>query len=342
MAVVARNVDVDCFLVRRVVSALKIVLFLAALAAGAAHAQTRWDLPSAYPASSFHTQNLVQFAADVARATDGRLIITVHPGASLFKAPEIKRAVQGGQVAAGEVLLVNFENGHPLYGLDGIPFLASGYAQAFRLYQASRPGLEAQLAAEGMALLYTVPWPPQGIYTRRPIERLADLRGLKWRAYSPATARMARLVGALPVTVQAAELSQALATGVVDSYLSSGSSGYDSKTYEHLRYWYDTEASLPKNAVIVGRRALDALAPEVRAGLLAAARAAETRGWKLSEARNDWYKKALADKGMKVQAPSAQLQAGLRQVGERMAAEWLQKAGPTGQAILTTYRGTTP
>ena len=200
----------------------------AALVAVPASAQTKWDLPSAYPASNFHTENLQQFANDVEKASGGKLRIQLHPGASLFKAPEIKRAVQGNQAQAGEILLVNYENEDPLYGLDGIPFLATSYAEAFKLYKASRKALDDKLAKQGMMLLYTVPWPPQGIYTNRTLNSAADMKGLKWRAYSPATAKIAELVGAQPMTVQAAEVSQALATGVIDSYMSSGSTGYDS------------------------------------------------------------------------------------------------------------------
>jgi TRAP-type C4-dicarboxylate transport system substrate-binding protein len=225
------------------------VTFAAAVAltalSGAAAAQTKWDLPAAYPATNFHTENLVQFANDVDKASGGKLKITVHANASLFKANEIKRAVQGGQAPIGEVLLVNFENENALYGLDGVPFLATGYAESKKLYAAQRPALDKLLGAQGMKLLYAVPWPPQGIYTNRKLESAADMKGLKWRAYSPATAKIAELVGAQPVQIQAAELTQALATGVVDSYMSSGSTGFDSKTYEHVKNWYNTQAWLP-------------------------------------------------------------------------------------------------
>ena len=245
----------------------------AALSVAAVHAyaQTKWDLAAAYPATNFHTENLTQLAADVDKATGGKLKITVHANASLFKANEIKRAVQGGQAPAGEVLLANFENENPVYGLDGVPFLATSYADSKRLYDAQKPTLEKLLDRQGMKLLFSVPWPPQGIYAKKEINSVADLRGIKWRAYSPATAKIAELIGAQPVTIQAAELSQALATGVVESYMSSGSTGYDSKTYESLKYWYDTQAWLPKNAVLVNKKAFDSLDAATQAALTKAA-----------------------------------------------------------------------
>ncbi|MDD0838666.1 TRAP transporter substrate-binding protein [Curvibacter sp. HBC61] len=312
------------------------------LASTSSFAQTKWDLPTAYPATNFHTENLTQFAQDVDKASAGKLKITVHANASLFKANEIKRAVQGGQAQIGELLLANFENENPVYGTDGIPFLASSYAESKRLYDAQKPVLEKLLNAQGMKLLYTVPWPPQGVYTKKEIASVADLRGIKWRAYSPATAKIAELIGAQPVTIQAAELSQALATGVIESYMSSGSTGYDSKTYESLKYWYDTQAWLPKDAVIVNKKAFDALDPALQAAVVKAAADAETRGWALSAEKNEWYKKALTEKGMKIMPPSAKLSADLRQVGDIMLADWLKKAGADGEAIIAAYKKSAP
>ncbi len=312
-------------------------LALAGLALGAA-AQTKWDLPSAYPAANFHTENLVQFASDVQKDSGGKLVITVHANAALFKAPEIKRAVQGGQAQAGEVLLANFQNEWQVYGVDGLPFLADSYDAAWKLYKAQKPVLEKKLAEQGMMLLYTVPWPPQGIYVNKPINAAADLKGVKWRAYSPATARIAELVGAQPVTVQAAELSQAMATGVVESYMSSGSTGYDTKTYEHIKYWYDTQAWLPKNAVIMNKAAFDALDKPTQAALLKAAGEAETRGWALSKQKNGEYIDLLKKNGMHIETPSPQLKADMKKVGDVMLKEWLEKAGPEGQAIVDSYK----
>jgi len=318
---------------------LKFALSAAAFTlASQAFAQTKWDLPAGYAASNFHTVNLEQFAADVDKATAGKLKIQVHANASLFKAPEIKRAVQGGQAQIGEILLVNYQNEWPLYGADGLPFLADSYDSAMKLYRAQKPQLEKKLAADGMMLLYSVAWPPQGIYTKRTLNSAADMKGLKWRAYSPATARIAELVGAQPVTVQAAELSQAMATGVVDSYMSSGSTGFDSKTYEHIKNWYDTQAWLPKNAVLVNKKAFDALDKPTQDALLKAGAEAETRGWAASRAENTRTQDLLKKNGMNIITPPVQLKADMVKVGDVMLKEWLDKAGPEGQQLVDTFR----
>lgn len=321
---------------------MKLKLAFAHLAAalafgGSAFAQTKWDLPAAYPASNFHTVNLEQFAKDVDQASGGKLKIQVHANASLFKAPEIKRAVQQGQAQIGEILLVNYQNEWQPFGADGLPFLADSYDSSMKLYKAQRPLLDKKLAEQGMFLLYAVAWPPQGIYSKKPINSAADMKGLKWRAYSPATARIAELVGAQPVTIQAAELSQAMATGVIDSYMSSGSTGYDSKTYEHIKNWYDTQAWLPKNAVLVNRAAFNALDKPTQDALMAAGAAAETRGWAASQAENTRTQNLLKQNGMSIITPSPQLKADMKKVGDTMLKEWMDKAGAEGKAMVDAY-----
>ena len=309
-----------------------------ALSLGAsAMAQTKWDLPAAYPASNFHSENLVQFANEVDKASGGKLKITVHANASLFKAPEIKRAVQGGQAQAGEILLANFQNEWQIFGIDGLPFLADSYDTSMKLYRAQKPALEKKLAEQGMQLLYAVAWPPQGIYTKKPINSAADLKGIKWRAYSPSTARIAELVGAQPVTVQAAEFSRALATGVVESTMTSGATGVDSKLFEHLKYYYDAQAWLPKNAVIVNKAAFEALDAATKQALQKAAADAEIRGWAASKNVNTKTLETLKANGMQIAPPSAQLKADMKKIGDVMLKEWLEKAGPEGKAIVDAY-----
>ncbi len=309
-----------------------------ALAGGAANAQTKWNLPAAYPADNPHSENLVLFAKDVEAATGGKLQITVHAGASLFKAPEIKRAVQTGQAQMGEILLSIHENEDPIYGIDVVPFVATSFPDAMKLYKASKPAIEKKLAAQGIMLLFAVPWAPQGIYAKKELNTLDDMKGLKWRAYNVGTARIGEIVGAQSVTVQAAELPQALATGVVNSFMSSGGTGYDSKAWETLTHFYDTQAWIPKDYTIMNKAAFDALDKATQDAILKAAAAAEPRGWKMWQDKAQWYLDQLAAKGMKVQPPSPALKSGFQKVGEQLAQDWLKKSGADGQAIIEAYK----
>jgi TRAP-type C4-dicarboxylate transport system substrate-binding protein len=310
----------------------------AALFAAAAMAQTKWDMPTPYAATNFHTENVVQFAADVEKATGGKLKITVHPAASLFKANEIKRAVQGGQAQIGEILLSGYSNEDPIFGVDSVPFLATSYADSAKLWKVSKKATDERFAKQGMMILYAVPWPPQGIYSTKPINSVADMKGLKMRTYNPATSRIAELAGAQPVTIQAAELAQAMATGAVNANITSGATGYDTKAWEVVKNYYDTQAWLPKNVIFVNKKAFDALDKATQDALLKAAANAEERGTKVSEEKTKFYLSELAKNGMNVAPPSAQLKADFKKIGETMTAEWLKTAGADGQAIVDAFR----
>jgi TRAP-type C4-dicarboxylate transport system substrate-binding protein len=321
----------------RFVKTCAIAACVAALAAPAM-AQTKWNLPAAYPADNPHSVNLIAFAKDVATATGDKLQITVHPAASLFKAPEIKRAVATGQAQAGEVLISLHENEDPMFGIDVVPFLATSYPASKKLWLASKPAVEKKLASQGLMLLFAVPWGPQGIYVKKELNTIEDMKGLKWRSYNVGTSRIAELVGAQPVTIQAAELPQALATGVVNSFVSSGSTGYDSKAWETMTHFYDTQAWIPKNVTFANKAAFDALDKPTQDAILKAATVAEERGWKLAEEKSKWYLEQLQANKMKVLPPPPALKAGLEKVGEQLTADWSKKAGSDGEAVITAYK----
>jgi TRAP-type C4-dicarboxylate transport system substrate-binding protein len=321
----------------RLVKTLAVAACVAALA-GPAIAQTKWNLPAAYPADNPHSVNLTAFAKDVADLTGGKLQITVHAAASLFKAPEIKRAVATGQAQVGEVLISLHENEDPLFGIDVVPFLATSYPAAKKLWLASKPAIEKKLASQGLLLLFAVPWGPQGIYAKKELNTVEDMKGLKWRAYNVGTSRIAELVGAQPITIQAAELPQALATGVVNAFMTSGSTGYDSKAWESMTHFYDTQAWIPKNITFVNKAAFDALDKPAQDAILKAAATAEERGWKLAEEKAKWYLEQLAANKMKVIPPPPALKAGLQKIGEQLTADWSKKAGADGEAVIAAYR----
>ncbi|OGB23790.1 MAG: C4-dicarboxylate ABC transporter substrate-binding protein [Burkholderiales bacterium RIFCSPLOWO2_02_FULL_57_36] len=316
-------------------------LLLAATLAASSHvamAQAKWDFPTGYSANSFHTENLAQFAADVEKAVDGKLKLQVHPGGSLYKANEIKRAIQTGQVQIGEFILSGASNENPIFGVDSIPFVATSYAEAKKLATVSRPTIEKILAAQGMKLLYTVPWPGQSLYSNKPVTSAADLRGTKMRSYNPATSRIAQLLGAQPATIQLSELGQALATGAVDNFLTSSASGIESKLYEHVKNFYAVNAWLPKNAVVVSQKAFDSVDKPTQDAILKAAATAEDRGWKRSEKLDQEYLKGLADNGMTVSTPSQKLRDELLAIGDTMTAEWLRTSGDEGKRIIDAYK----
>jgi TRAP-type transport system periplasmic protein len=311
---------------------------IAGLAFGTAQAQTKWDMPTPYPDSNFHTNNVKQFAADVKAATGGKLEIVVHSNASLIKHPEIKRAVQTGQVNIGQILISVLANENPIFTFDSNPFLAPNYAQAKKLLRAARPYVEKRLDAQGIKVLMAVPWPPQGIYTKKPLNSTADLKGVKFRTYSPTTSEFAKQMGAIPTTVQVPEIPQAFLTGLVDAMITSGATGVDTQAWDYLKYYTDTQAFLPFNFVLVNKAAFAKLDPAVQKQVLDVAAKAEAQGWATSEAENEGYKKTMASHGITVQKPNAKLAAELDAIGKTMALEWMRKTGPDAQAILNELK----
>lgn len=304
----------------------------------AAFAATEWDMPMAYPESNFHTEYGHQFADDVRTCTEGSLDITIHSGGSLFKGNEIKRAVQVGQVPIGERFLSAHENENPIYGVDSVPFLATSYADSDRLWDASKGAVSAALEGDGLVLIYSAPWPAQGMYFKQDINSVADMKGIKFRAYNAATSRLAELAGMLPVQIEAADLAQALSTGVASAFISSGSTGYDTKIWELLTHFYDTQAWLPRNTVFANKAAYDGLTEPEQNCLQSSGEAASKAATAKSEELASWYLEQFKDNGMTVVAPSEQLQGELAAIGAKMTEEWLAAAGAEGAAVVEAYK----
>ncbi len=321
-------------LFRSVSLTLASVTLATSLLAGTSFAATKWDMPTPYGDGVHHTKNVKQFAEDVKKATDGELNIVVHSGASLIKHPEIHRAVRTGQVPIGEMFMGLLGNDNPVYKADNIPFLASNFDAAKKLWKASRPAIEKALEKEGLKLLYAVPWPPQGFYTKKPVTKVADFKGLKMRAYSPTTSRLAVLLGATPTTVQTPEIPQAFSTGIIDAMVTSPSTGVSSQAWDFVSNYTDTQAWIPKNMVIVNTKAFKRLDEKTQKAVLDAAATAEQRGWEMAMAETEAKTKILAEKGMKVAKPSAELIKELQAIGKTMGDEWVNEAGETGAEIL--------
>lgn len=315
-----------------------LALTVLGLAAGAANAGEKWDMPMAYNDGNFHTKNGKLFAEAVGMCTGGELEITVHGGGSLFKGNEIKRAVQTGQAQIGERLLSAHANENAVFGYDSVPFMATSFEDSEKLKKAASDTLTSVLDKQNLVMLYSVPWPPQGLYFKQKINATADMKGIKFRAYNAATSRLAELSGMLPVQIEAAELVQALATGVADSFISSGSTGYDKKVWEHLTHFYDTQAWLPRNTVFANKEAFDALPEQSQNCLKSSAMLASAAGTARSEQLTGWYVAQLADNGMTVAPPGDQLKADLLVIGETMSKEWTEAAGDDGKAIADAYK----
>ncbi|SHH81225.1 TRAP transporter substrate-binding protein [Cognatishimia maritima] len=312
---------------------------VAAVAGLAVTAQAdTWDMPTPYPDATFHTVNIHEFAKDVAAATDGKLEIKVHSAGSLFKHPEISKAVRSGQVPAGEFFMGLLTNDNPAFGIDALPFLATNYDDAERLWTAQEGVITEILDAQGLMPLYAVPWPPQGLYTTKEITSVDDLAGLKFRTYNATLEEFASLAGAAPTQVEVPDIPQAFSTGRVEAMITSPSTGANSKAWDFLTHYTDIQAWIPKNIVVVNKRAFRRLDEATQTAILDAAAAAEARGWEMSKAETDAKVAVLQENGITIVQPSDELMAGLREIGAQMLESWSEKAGDTGAALLQAYQ----
>jgi TRAP-type C4-dicarboxylate transport system substrate-binding protein len=309
---------------------------LTAAAAAPAMAE-KWDMPMAYSASNFHSATGAEFAKCVTTGTGGEIEIVTHPSGSLFKGADIKRAIQTGQAPIGERLLSGHQNENALFGFDSIPFLATSFDDSDKLWKAAKPSIENLLAEQNLTLLYAVPWPPQGLYFKNEVNSVDEMKGIKFRSYNNATSRLAELTGMLPVTIEAAEISQAFATGVAESMISSGATGYDRKVWESLNYFYEVDAWLPRNYVMVNSDVWSGVSDANKNVVTACAELAEYAGnWRAKE-YTGFTLQGLRDGGMTVGPASEQMTNESKEIGVTMTYEWLEAAGDEGKAIVDAF-----
>jgi TRAP-type C4-dicarboxylate transport system substrate-binding protein len=303
------------------------------LCSASAAAET-WSMPTPYGVNNFHTENIMQFAKEIEEQTNGELKIEVHPGGSLIKAPEIKNAVRGGQVPMGEVGLATMSNEDPILGVDSLPFLVNSYDQAQKLWEASKPATQAYFDKQNMMILYSVAWPPQGLYTTEEISDITQMAGVKFRAYNPLTARIAELMGAVPTQVELPDVPQAFSTGRVSAMITSPTTGAETKVWDFVSHFHNVQAFFPKNAVFVNKEAFASLSPETQQIVLDAAARAEKRGWEASRGQTEWALGVLRENGMNVHELEGKFATQLSDIGKVLIDEWREQTGEQGVNIL--------
>lgn len=314
-----------------------VTLLLIACFSAAASAQVTWKLATGYRTESFHTQNISTFANDVARTTDEALRIEVYPGNSLVALNDVRQAVQEGRVDAGETIMTSMVKDLSLAGADSVPFVVSSYADARRLWGLQKPTMERLLAQRGLKLLYAVPWPPQGLYSKRPIVDAKDFRGSNMRTYNDTTVRIAQALGATPVNVAMIDVGKALSEGRIDNMITSAVTGVESRVWDHVRYYYEINAWYPKNVVMVNLKRFNALPVATRTAVAQAAERAEKRGWAASEQAAMESVETLRRNGVKIGSTPPGLEREIQRIGERFSSEWVKAVGSDALEVFIPY-----
>lgn len=308
-----------------------------AMALAAPAFAANWDMPLPWPDGNFHTKNARTFAAEVSKVTDGRVNITVHSGGSLgFKGPEMLAVIRDGLAPIGDVYLSQQVGEEPILGIESIPYLVSGYEELRKLHEFFRPVVEKIAAKNNQKVLYMVPWPAPGIYTKVEAKTLKDLAGIKIRTYNKTTTELFNTIGMTSVQLPWGEVVPSLAAGTIDGVTTSASSGVDGKFWEFLKFFYPTGHVWSSDAITVNLDAWNDLSAEDRAAIQKLATELEPKFWEVSRSEDAAKMQILTDKGMNIGVVTEEMLSAMRKATADQITNFL-KATPDAKPALDAF-----
>jgi len=327
---------------RRRAGLLMVALIFTAVPAAA---QTiTWQMANEYPATSIHGEGDQFFAKELHERSSGRIAITHSFDAALgYRSKDLLEAVARGAVPVADMYIGALGDIHPFFLLPSLPFLAVTPEQARILNEVARPEYEPVLARHNQKLLYPSPWPPAGLWTRKPIAGMEALRGLRVRTADANATATLRAAGALPSQLSFADALPRIKSGAIDAVLSSGDGGAGQRLWEHLRYFTAINYSMTMSMVTMNLDVWNGLDTDLRLAVQGAARATSERQWKEIQTRIAYnYERMRANHVGIITEVTPGFTNGLREAGQVAIDDWLIKAGPRGQEILENYRKQLP
>ncbi len=295
------------------------------------------DLNAKYGANNFHTKGAEKFAKLVEKYTNGSVKIKVHAGSSLVKGNPLK-AVKDGTVPMTDMFIPFTAGGGKVFGISALPFIAKSYDDAYRLYQLSKPAYDKTCKKWNQKMLYAVSWPPSGIYTKKPINTIADFKGVKARTYDKNSANFVNMAGGNAVALPWGEVYSALRTGLVNAVVTSSASGKDGKFWEILTNFTKINYAYPLQAVTINLDYWNSLSKDQQSAVLKAAKEIEKAQWEASKNEDKVALKMLADHGMKISEASPQLAKELDGIAKKLLDDYLSNAGSDVKKIFKEYR----
>lgn len=319
------------------------VFLVASLAIGACAtsgiAKVRLDANSVWPPNNHNSIALEQFAEQVSEKTDGEVEIIVHVGGALgYKGPELLRAVRDGLIPISDMLTSGVAGDEPLCNIVTLPFLVRGFDEGRLLTQISRPYLDKALESKwNQKILYITPWPAAGLWTKREIKSIEDMKGLKTRTYDRNGALFMEAVGATPYALPFSEVYSALATGLIDSVLTSTPTAVDAKFWEVLKYFYRFDVTMATDLVTINLTALNRLDPKLQQTIIEIGKEMEEIVWD-QVAELDKQMEAQSNKNGIISAPvSEEMMDQLFTITEGIREEWLSQAPPEAREIVNKF-----
>ncbi len=316
---------------------LKQGLLIVGLAASLLAGNIKMDLNAKYGANNFHTKGAEKFATLVKDYTKGSVDITVHPGSALIKGNPLK-AVKDGTVAMTDMFIPFTSGGGKVFGISALPFIASSYDDAFKLYQLSKPAYEKTAKKWNQKLLYSVTWPASGFYSKKELTSITDFKGVKTRTYDKNSAAFVNKAGGSAVALPWGEVYSSLRTGMVDSVVTSSSSGKDGKFWEVLSNYTKINYAYPLQAVTINLDYWNSLDKAQKEALSKAAAEIEKSQWEAVRVEEKTALETLAKNGIKITEASPSLKKELDVIANELLAEYLDGADSDIKAIFKEYR----
>ncbi len=318
-------------------AALVLIFFLFAVSPAWAET-TKLDLNAVYGATNFHTQGAMDFAKLVEKYSNGSVLITVHPGGSLgFKGPELLRVVKDGQIPMSDILMGVVAGSANVFGISSLPRLVGNYDEARELYNRSRPLYDKAAQKWNQKILYAAAWPPSGLVTKKPVNTVEDIKGIKTRTYDKNGAEFLQALGGTPVSLPWGEVYASLRTGMIDSVLTSSESAKDGKFWEVLKEFKVINYAYPLNMVTINLDYWNALNKEQQDAMLKAAAETEEIQWKNSRARNEESLKIIQENGINVSTEDEALGQKLDIAAMEINKAFLKDAKKDTAALLEKY-----
>jgi len=313
------------------------VLSLASVALPAQ--EFKWDLPNEYQASSPSGQSDKAFKAAIERLSGGRIAVTLHPSGALgYKSKDHFDAVADGAVPLANTYTGVFSGMNPIFTLSNMPFLAPGFDATWELVQVIKPRVSEVFENEGQVLLWTAPWTPTGLWSKKPIANKAAIQNLKMRVYDPTGVTTFQAIGASPIQLSWGDVIPQLTTGGINAVLTSAEGGSNAKFWEHLSYFNDLSFSLGMNMAHMNKGVYDSLPPDLKEAVMKAAGEAEKAAWDFARKRTAELNTVLADNGVTVVTPEKAFLQQLGKAAEPVLATWKEKMGPDSDVILNELR----
>jgi TRAP-type transport system periplasmic protein len=325
-------------LTRRGVTRLAAVLPFALATRQAAAQGAVWTMVTEYPATAVSGDGIAFFAGRLAEESARRLTILPSYDATFgLKSAGIVEAIRDGRLAAGCAFGGALGSIDPLFLLPSLPFVATSGEESRRLLDKARGLYAKRLAREGQRLLYAAPWPPSGLWAKKPIRAPSDMVALRVRVYDATGVDVFAGAKADPVNLSFADAGPRLASGGIEAVLSSGDGGAGRKLWEHLPYFTEIGYAVPLSFATLATPLYDRLPNELKEAVDRAAAATQAHGWEQLSTRLEENYARMRANGVTI-TPASEVTPelfGLLARGAASAVEkWKRDAGAEAAKLL--------